>query len=865
MNRFISKISALLWDNPLSRKAGARFHSWGETLLNTRFLVWLTGQPNVCPEGDCAAAVADGFRGMITRLLNHGWIHRLLNRSVFLHPALFCFLTLLLLPFVPTMVMLALVACTLLSLMIRQGLGRGQKPLYSPGIRWAGLMAAVYLMAIAASAYPMKSLFPGLLTAMFVSFALWSYGSIRSYSRLRTAFGLIALGAVAVSLYGLWQFIHPAAYNSGWVDEDMFAGIRLRVYSTFANPNVLGEYFLLTIPFAAALALTASNRRKKLLWAAAALLMCMVMLLTYSRGGYIGLILAACIFLVLLDRRFLLLIGVAVILSPLYVPESVWTRLLSIGNLGDTSTNYRVNIWIGVVDMLRQFWFCGVGPGEGTFNQVYPVFALPYVDAPHSHNLYLQLICDTGIVGLLVFLGLMGSLYRSLLSTLRHSRRRETKIFAIAGLSAFSGFLLQGMTDYSFYNYRVLLLFFGLVGLCLLLRHEDALLEQEPGHEIPPAGERKKPLVMHILSDTNIGGAGRYLLTLFAACDNREYEMVLVVPVGSQMAPRARALQVPVIEAPMPGEKALDIQSTLTLRNICMLVQPDIVQTHGSMSGRIAARACGAKIIYTRHSTFPVSRRLKKGVGHWLSCLFHRRYADLSIAVSPATRENLLEMGVKDDKIVTIMNGTAAGVPADDTKKEALRREYHLRDGVFTAGILARLEPYKGQMYLLDAIDMLRKDGKDIQVLICGAGSQEEALKARIRELKLEDSAILTGFVDDTAAVMSLLDVQLNASTGTEATSLSLIEGMSLGIPVIASSYGGNPYLIHEGKEGLLFPPGDARALADCLIRLMEDGSLRETLSRQAAASYWEYYTAQVFEENLRQVYLRLLGKEEAA
>ncbi|MFR6187280.1 MAG: glycosyltransferase [Lawsonibacter sp.] len=66
----------------------------------------------------------------------------------------------------------------------------------------------------------------------------------------------------------------------------------------------------------------------------------------------------------------------------------------------------------------------------------------------------------------------------------------------------------------------------------------------------------------------------------------------------------------------------------------------------------------------------------------------------------------------------------------------------------------------------------------------------------------------------DVAALLNILDVQLNASYGTEATSLALLEGMSLGLPTIASDYGGNPWLVTDGENGLLFPSRDSQAMA---------------------------------------------------
>ena len=103
--------------------------------------------------------------------------------------------------------------------------------------------------------------------------------------------------------------------------------------------------------------------------------------------------------------------------------------------------------------------------------------------------------------------------------------------------------------------------------------------------------------------------------------------------------------------------------------------------------------------------------------------------------------------------------------------------------------------------------------------------------------------------------------MQLNASTGTETSSLALIEGMSLGLPTIASAYGGNPYLIRDGQEGLLFRPGDARQLAACIARLMADPALGQTLGRNGNAAYMEKYTARAFAANVEAAYERALGK----
>jgi drug/metabolite transporter (DMT)-like permease len=279
---------------------------------------------------------------------------------------------------------------------------------------------------------------------------------------------LLLAAGVGVSLYGFYQACFPERYSDVWTDTDLFSAITFRVYSTLANPNVLGEYLLLMIPIACSMLFSADSRKERILCLLAAGIMGVCLILTYSRGCYLGLLFAAAVFLVLLDRRFLFLGILAVALCPLYLPDSVINRFASIGNMADSSTSYRVRIWLGSLAMLKDFGFSGVGFGSEAFNTIYPSYAMHSVSAQHAHNLYLQILCDSGIVGLLVFLGLLVSFCRMMLTAIRHEQNARARILQIGGISAVGGFLVQSLTDYTFYNYRVMLLFFGMLGLCVL-------------------------------------------------------------------------------------------------------------------------------------------------------------------------------------------------------------------------------------------------------------------------------------------------------------------------------------------------------------------------------------------------------------
>lgn len=363
--------------------------------------------------------------------------------------------------------------------------------------------------------------------------------------------------------------------------------------------------------------------------------------------------------------------------------------------------------------------------------------------------------------------------------------------------------------------------------------------------------------VLNILTDSNIGGAGRCLINYLKNRDRTQFDVRVVLPRGSLLIPEVLATDTPVIEADHIAERSFSKEGIAALKEIIRREKPDIVHTHGSFSGRIAGRLCGCKVLYTRHSAFPVPGYLKKGPGHWLNGLVNSFFADQIIAVSPATAENLTDSGVPARKITIMMNGVEPLSPAPKVEQAALRQELGIPDGVFTAGILARLEPYKGHMLLLEAAKELKAEGRDFRFLIGGSGSEEACIRAAIDEMDLKDKVLFLGFVRDVPQVLSILDAQLNCSYGTEASSIALIEGMSLGLATVASDYGGNPWQVEDGVTGLLFQSGSARDLAEKIRVLMDEPEKRNAMRQTALNAYHSRFTGEIFAKNIESVYLK--------
>ncbi len=272
---------------------------------------------------------------------------------------------------------------------------------------------------------------------------------------------MIAVSAF-VSLYGLYQMISGQAATT-WQDTEMFESMSGRIYSTFGNPNVFGEYLLILIPLTfARLVMTDSGNRKFGYLIALGLQMAS-MVLTYSRGCWIGLVASMGIMLMFTGKKLLALGFLGLFAVPFVIPQSIVERLLSIGNTADSSTSYRVFIWEGTVRMLKDFWFCGVGIGTDAFNAIYPKYALNAVVAPHSHNLYLHIICEMGIVGVIAVAVTVIQYFKHI--GISAIKSKEVHPLAAGLGTAMIGYLVQGMFDNVWYNYRIYMFFFMIMAL----------------------------------------------------------------------------------------------------------------------------------------------------------------------------------------------------------------------------------------------------------------------------------------------------------------------------------------------------------------------------------------------------------------
>ncbi len=364
-------------------------------------------------------------------------------------------------PILPTMLLAVLVLGTFLLYFIQLFLGRVKMQRTSMVSVLLGCFGVCILYAgVTSYAFPSAllamSLFLVLMAVFFVA-----KDAIDTEEKLNfVLWVLISVGAV-IALYAIYQYIIGVEMDTAWVDEESF-DITTRAYATFSNPNVLGEYLILVGSLAAGMLWKMKNWCGRLYYAGCFGVICLGLVATGSRGAMLGLMFSAGLFVLLSEKRLIPLGVVLLFMMPFILPESLWARIASSVTMSDSSSLYRVSIYTAALDIIRHYWVTGIG--IGAFNQIYPLFSFEAANAYHAHNLFLQEFIELGIVGFVVLLLLVLFFFQRLYSGMRTAPRRFRFLLG-AIFGGFAGLLLQGMTDHLWFDYRMVLFFWCLIGI----------------------------------------------------------------------------------------------------------------------------------------------------------------------------------------------------------------------------------------------------------------------------------------------------------------------------------------------------------------------------------------------------------------
>ncbi|WP_343231681.1 O-antigen ligase family protein [Tissierella simiarum] len=288
---------------------------------------------------------------------------------------------------------------------------------------------------------------------------------------------IIVIAGTLVALYGLYQYVVGVEMEDKWLDTANNPGITTRVYSVFGNPNILAEYLIMLIPISVSLFWYSKRLHKKIIFLGTSFILMLTLILTLSRGGWVGFAFGMLVFVLLVEKRLLLSLIPLGLGAVYFLPPTILNRILSIKNLGDSSNAYRIKIWRITLDIIRDYWVAGVGFGYVPFKQTFESY-IRTMPAYHAHNSYLEIAAEMGIPGLVVFLMFIFILYKYAIRKLVDGKDNYIRIMAAGVLSGIGGLLAHGAVENVLYLPKIIITFWTLVAFILaLMRISDGSKE----------------------------------------------------------------------------------------------------------------------------------------------------------------------------------------------------------------------------------------------------------------------------------------------------------------------------------------------------------------------------------------------------
>ena len=347
------------------------------------------------------------------------------------------------------------------------------------------------------------------------------------------------------------------------------------------------------------------------------------------------------------------------------------------------------------------------------------------------------------------------------------------------------------------------------------------------------------------------GGQNQVLLTVLGlrALGHRA---MLVAHAAGELRQRAKeGLEL----IPLAPKTEMDLGAAWRLSRAIKQLQPDVIHAHDPHGVAMAALALSMSTQLAK-PPLVAARRVDFHLKNNALSRWKYRQVDCFICASDAVRQMLVADGVPTSRAVTVHEGidlghVEAAPPAD------LHSELWLPHNSPIVGNVAALVPHKGQRHLIEAAAIVIKKVPDARFVIAGEGELRPALERQIKEHHLEKHVFLAGFRPDVLSVHKAFDIFVMSSV-TEGLGTSLLDAMACGKPIVATTAGGMPEVVADGRTGLLVPPRDHAAMADALIKLLTDAALRAEMGAAGLARVRARFSAERMVQDTLDVYRRV-------
>ncbi len=285
----------------------------------------------------------------------------------------------------------------------------------------------------------------------------------------------------------------------------------------------------------------------------------------------------------------------------------------------------------------------------------------------------------------------------------------------------------------------------------------------------------------------------------------------------------------------------------------------DIIHSNSNYDRTCAA--LGALFTPARHiATVHSANSIQHNLTHWLRNRFGVSHF---IAVAEAVRDVLIREDGIDPNIVSYIPNGVEAMPAS-LQAEARRRAraaWNIAHDTVVVGNVARLVPFKGHKYLLDAIAQVVTVCPNVFFPIFGNGELLIELEQQARTLGIENNIRFFGFVENVNELYPAFDIYCHSSIerAEEAFPLAILHALGTGLPVVSTKVGGIGSMVGHEQSGFLTPPEQPRVFADALVALIRNHKLRHDMGEAGLEVFRTTFHASIMAERVEQVYCKAL------
>src|SRR3954447_19809035 len=344
---------------------------------------------------------------------------------------------------------------------------------------------------------------------------------------------------------------------------------------------------------------------------------------------------------------------------------------------------------------------------------------------------------------------------------------------------------------------------------------------------------------LHIDTARTWRGGQNQVLTTVMGLRALGHRTTLVAHSGGELRQRAKeGLDL----VPLAPRTEMDLTAAWRLSRIIKQLKPDVVHAHDPHGVAMAALGLSMSTQLAKPPLVAARRVDFHLRGNSLSRWKYRQ-VDCFICASEAIRQMLIADGVPSARAVTVHEGIDLG-HVDAAPPADLHADLWLPHNSPIVGNVAALVPHKGQRHLIEAAALVVKKVPDARFVIAGEGELRPVLERQIKEHHLEKHVFLAGFRPDILSVHKAFDIFVMSSV-TEGLGTSLLDAMACARPVVATTAGGMPEVVADGRTGLLMPPRDHEAMAAAIVKLLTDETARAEMGAAGLARVRATFSAE--------------------